>query len=704
MELKFTHMTEDNEPVLLDDDKLLLSENNDDDLIIVENNRKNHEGADYSSYQLPGVDLLMPQDDNDYDYTEEIQKRSTEILNVLSSFGVEASLGDVDRGPRITRYHIIPAKGVKVTRILSLENDIALSLAVQSVRIETPIPGKSAIGIHIPNDHQSLVHLSELIDTDEFRNKKQKTTICLGKDVTGTPVFSDIESLPHLIIAGATGMGKSICIDSFISSMLYKATPDELKFILIDPKMVEFNKYNGIPHLLVPVITDIKHAAGALSWALEEMHRRYDLIKKAQVSNITEYNDIVKNNTSLGEPLPRIVIIIDEFADLMMTARRHVEHLIQSLAQKARAAGIHLIISTQRPDVSVIPGTIKANIPARISFRVPSATDSRTIIDVTGAQTLLPRGDMLYTSGSLNLTRIQGAYVSDEEIKRILSFIKNQTQGTSYNEDIMNDILCEAQKIDSKYFSDDDVSISYSNRSENYRPLEDEQFLEAVDIALTKGQISTALLQRRLGIGFAKAARYIDCMEDIGIVSEKNGAKPRNVLITHDEWADRFARINIDETNVDKDTSDIKHNEISKLPEEVDLDDFDDTEDSFGKKNRTLKDTAKRIIHIMDTSDENGDSTSPSYETVASMLKIVDIGTSIDVDKFMEAINYAICGGSVSTSMIQRKMGIGFGQAIKFIDLMEEMGIISKRNGAMPREVLMTKKEWRDVLEKLKNE
>ena len=692
MELKFTHMTEANEPELLDDDKLLLSVNNDDDLTIVENNRKNHEGADYSSYQLPGVDLFMPQDDNDYDYTEEIQQRSTEILNVLSSFGVKASLGDVDRGPRITRYHIIPAKGVKVTSILNLQDDIALSLAVQSVRTEAPIPGKSAIGIHIPNDHESLVRLGELIDTDEFRSKKEKTTVCLGKDVTGVPVFSDIESLPHLLIAGATGMGKSICIDSFISSMLYKATPDELKFILIDPKRVEFSKYNEIPHLLVPVITDSKHAAGALSWALEEMNRRYDLIDKAQVSNITKYNDIVKTNTSLGEPLPRIVIIIDEFADLMITARRPVEDLVQSLAQKARAAGIHLIISTQRPDVNVLTGVIRANIPARISFRVPSVIDSRTIINVTGAQNLLSRGDMLYTSGSHNLTRIQGAYVSDEEIKRILSFIKNQTQGTSYNEDIMNDILCEAQKIGSKYFSDDDVNNSYNNRSENHIPLDDALFLKAVDIALDQGQISTALLQRKLGIGFAKSARYIDCMEDMGIVSEKNGAKPRTVLVDRAKWEKIYSRFEIEHPESDE----VKV--APKAEKTIDID-FLDFKEKALKKIEELSKVAERLIDQIEDDEYNA-----TVESISSKIKIGIMSDTIDIPGLIEAIHITVTGGQVSTSMLQRKMGIGFAKSVRFIDFMESTDIVSEKDGAKPRASLITERLWRDVLDKLKDD
>ena len=684
MEFKFTYIPEDN-----------------DDSTVIENEKK-HQTADYSSYQLPGADLLIPQDEDDYDHKEEIQRKSTQILDALESFGVNATIEDIDCGPRVTRYHVVPAKGVKVSRIINLENDIALSLAVQSIRIEAPIPGKNAIGIYIPNDYEKFVRLGELVDTDEFRSKKQKTTVCLGKDVTGSPVFSDIESLPHLLIAGATGMGKSICIDTFILSMLYKARPDEVKFILMDPKMVEFSKYNGIPHLLVPVITDTKHAAGALSWALEEMYRRYELIAKAQVSNIAAYNEMVKANTSLGETLPRIVIVIDEFADLMMEVRCPVENLVQSLAQKARAAGIHLIVGTQRPDTSVITGTIKSNIPGRISCRVASNVDSRTIIDSVGAEKLLPRGDMLYKSGSLKLTRVQGAYVSHEEVKKVISFIKSQTQGESYDEEVMTRILSEAKKIGNKCSDDYAFDNEHNNKSEINSHLNDIQFLSAVDVALSQGQISTALLQRKLSIGFGKAARFIDLMEGMGIISSKNGAKPRNVLITRDEWVDRFTRMAIDED--DNDASDIGADEDSKSLEDFDINDLFNDEDHSSKSSKTLGESAKRIIQIMDASDENSTKKSLSYETVASMIKIVAIGTDVDVDEFMEAINHAVYTGTVSTAMLQRKMSIGFGKAAKFIDLMEEMGIASKKSGMNPREVLMTERVWRDVLKKLENE
>ena len=506
--------------------------------------KKEKPKVDYSNYQLPSIDLLIPPDEEDYDYTEETHKNAIKLIDAITSFGVMASTKGVDRGPRITRYEVVPARGVKVSSILGLEDDIALTLAAKSIRMEAPIPGKSAIGIEIPNDHESIVRLSELVGTTEFKNKKQTTAICLGKDVAGTPVFSDIESLPHLLVAGATGMGKSVCINACIFSMLYKARPDELKFIMIDPKKVEFHRYNGIPHLLIPVVTDNKQAAGALAWAVEEMERRYELISNIQVSNLAGYNKAVSENPELGEPLPRIVIIIDEFGDLMLSVKDPVEELVQNLTQKARAAGIHLIIGTQRPDTNVITGTIKANIPGRLSCRVASNVDSKTIIDSAGADKLLPYGDMLYKSGSLKLTRVQGPLVTDEEMERVLSFIKSQGHGEDYNEEVMNDILRAAQRCGKKS-AGGDGDDGGSGNSKHDRPLDNPEFLKSVEVAINQGQISTALLQRRMCIGFSKAARYIDYMEDMGIVSEKNGAKPRNVLITQEEWTEKLARASL---------------------------------------------------------------------------------------------------------------------------------------------------------------
>ena len=501
--------------------------------------------VDLSNYELPGLDLLNDPEIVDYDFTAETQENANKLIEALADFSISASIKGVDRGPRITRYEVVPARGVKVSTILSRQDDIALTLAAQSIRMEAPIPGKSAIGVEIPNETSTTVYLKELIDTAEFRSSKRITTICLGKDVAGAPVFSDVESLPHLLVAGATGMGKSVCMNACLLSMLYKSKPDELRFIMIDPKKVEFSRYNGIPHLLIPIVTENKQAAGALMWAVEEMNRRYELIGKMEVTNIDGYNKMVKDRPELGEILPRIIIVIDEFSDLMQSVKDPVEGLVLSLAQKARAAGIHLIIGTQRPDTHVITGTIKSNIPGRISCRVATNIDSQTILGVGGAEKLLNKGDMLYKSGSINVIRVQGPFVSDEEMINVLGFIKSQSNGENYNEEVMDEILRAAQRCGKKGGGDSGDLGDGKSDSRNDSPLEDPEFLSAVDVALSQGQISTALLQRRLSIGFSKAARFIDYMEDMGIVSEKNGAKPRNVLINREEWTEKFYRVSL---------------------------------------------------------------------------------------------------------------------------------------------------------------
>ena len=501
--------------------------------------------ADFSNYQLPHTDFLISPPVMEYDYTEETQEKANRLIEALESFSVTASIKGVDRGPRITRYEVVPARGVKVSSIMNLQDDIALALAANSIRMEAPIPGKSAIGVEIPNDTSNIVYLKDLIETAEFQSNKSKTAICIGKDVAGAPVFGDVAKMPHLLVAGATGMGKSVCINSFMISLLYKAKPDEVKFIMIDPKKVEFKRYNGIPHLLVPVVNESKQAAGSLMWAVGEMERRYGLIEALSVSNIDGYNEKVKENPELGEFLPRIVIVIDEFADLMLQVKDPVEKLVMSLAQKARAAGIHLIIGTQRPAVSVITGTIKANIPSRISCKVASYNDSRTVLECAGAEKLLDKGDMLFSfSGAIKPVRVQGAFVSDGELDKILSYVKSQCGGANYDDSVLDEINKAAQKC-SKKSGESDEESDRGNSSSGEGIYNDPQFLDAVDIALSQGQISTALLQRKLSIGFGKAARFIDHMEDIGLVSEKNGAKPRNVLLSRAEWIEKFNRISI---------------------------------------------------------------------------------------------------------------------------------------------------------------
>ena len=501
---------------------------------------------DYSNYKIPSIDFLGldPEVDDD---NSEITENTNILIDTLASFNVTASIKGVDRGPRITRYEVVPARGVKVQAITSLFNDITLNLAKEGVRMEAPIPGKSAVGFEIPNKAPKNVRLRELLECEEFIHAKSKTFVSIGKDVAGNPVFGDISKYPHALICGATGMGKSVCINSILVSMLYKARPDEVKFIMIDPKKVEFKIYSGIPHLLIPVITESKQAAGALMWAVEEMERRYELIEQNNIRNIEAYNEKVLADPSLGTPLPKIVIVIDELADLMMQVRDPVEDLIMRIAQKARAAGIHLIIGTQRPSVQVITGAIKANIPSRISCKVTSQVDSRTIFDVGGAEKLLNRGDMLYWPVDRTAPlRVQGAFVSDSEVESIMNFLKENGDGNQYDDDVMAEINKAAQKcgnnkkgggVSADDLDDDDQECGYYS---------DQQFLDAVDLAIRSKKISTSLLQRKLSIGYGKAAKYIDAMEDIGVVSEPKGQKPRDVLITMDEWHEKLSRVDYD--------------------------------------------------------------------------------------------------------------------------------------------------------------
>ena len=501
-------------------------------------------GPDFSHYQTPPVNLLGldPVTDDD---TSEINENTKILIDTLASFNVTASIKGVDRGPRITRYEVVPARGVKVNAITQLYNDICLNLAKEGIRMEAPIPGKSAIGFEIPNQYPKNVRLRELLECDEFINAKSKTFVAIGKDVAGNPVFGDISKYPHALICGATGMGKSVCINSILISMLYRARPDEVRLIMVDPKKVEFKMYSGIPHLLIPVITESKQAAGALMWAVEEMERRYELIEKFNVRNLDAYNEKVTENPSLGEKLPKIVIVIDELADLMMMVRDPVEDLIMRIAQKARAAGIHLIIGTQRPSVQVITGSIKANIPTRMSCKVTSQVDSRTVFDTAGAEKLLNRGDMLYsTTDRPKAFRVQGAFVSDSEVESIMEFLKSQTPDGSYDDEVFAEINKAAQKCGNKKsggvsaddFDDDTDDTGYYN---------DQQFLDAVELAIRSGKVSTSLLQRKLSIGYGKAAKYIDAMEEIGIVSEPKGQKPRDVLLSMDEWHEKLSRVDL---------------------------------------------------------------------------------------------------------------------------------------------------------------
>ena len=475
----------------------------------------------------PHLLLNIETNSKNEDASEEMRSTAIKLVETLRSFKVKTRIIDVSRGPSITRYELAPEEGVRVRAIANLVDDISLNLATSGVRIEAPIPGKAAVGIEVPNKVVSTVYLRELLETQQFKTAKSRVTVALGMDVAGAPILLDIAKMPHLLIAGATGMGKSVCINSMIVSLLYKATPDEVKLILIDPKKVELSIYNGLPHLLVPVVTDPKKAAGSLHWAVTEMDRRFELIEEVGVRDIASYNRITKDDPD-KEFLPQIVIVIDELADLMMTAPKEVEDSICRLAQKARAAGMHLVIGTQRPSVDVVTGLIKANVPSRIAFTMASQVDSRTIIDVAGAEKLIGRGDMLYAPvGFSKPVRVQGSFVSESEIEKITEFIKTNSGVSSYDANVIESIEKEAMKCgEGKNVGGEDEDGDDSD------PL----FRAAVELAVEAGKISTSLLQRRLSVGYGRAAKLIDKMEQRGIVSAPEGQKPRSVLISRHEF------------------------------------------------------------------------------------------------------------------------------------------------------------------------
>lgn len=466
------------------------------------------EEANYDNYKIPSVNLLNKIDKKaDDNSKKKVLKNASLLEKTLADFGVEAKVNQVTVGPTITRYEIQPSPGVKVSKIVNLTDDIALSLAARSIRMEAPIPGKSAIGIEVPNETPLMVGLREVFESEEFKKFDSPLAMALGKDISGKPVIGDIGKMPHLLIAGSTGSGKSVCVNTLISSILYKARPDEVKLLLIDPKVVELANYNGIPHLLIPVVTDPKKAANALNWAVVEMNKRYKMFAENGVKDITSYNE------KCEEKLPKIVIIIDELADLMMASANDVEDYICRLAQMARAAGMHLIVATQRPSVDVITGVIKANIPSRIAFAVSSQTDSRTILDMGGAEKLLGKGDMLfYPLGASKPVRLQGAFISENESQNVIDFVKSQVkEEVKYEENIMDTI----SKVNMEKSSDEDELLS-----------------EAIEFVVESGQGSASMLQRKFKIGFNRAARLIDSMEERGIVGPNEGTKPRKVLMS----------------------------------------------------------------------------------------------------------------------------------------------------------------------------
>ena len=478
------------------------------------------------TYEFPSFDLLKTLKETDDRFnSEELKNTAQKLVETLQSFGVQTKLLDFSRGPSVTRYELQPSAGVKISKITGLSDDIALNLATAGVRIEAPIPNKAAVGIEVPNKIVSIVGIKGLISSPEFQNNKSDLTIALGQDISGNIAIGDISKMPHVLIAGSTGSGKSVCINSIIVSLIYKSSPENVRLLMIDPKVVELGVYNGIPHLLIPVVTDPKKAAGALNWAVSEMLNRYKIFAETGVRDLRGYNKLAKNREDLN-PLPKIVIIIDELADLMMVAPSDVEDAICRLAQMARAAGMHLVIATQRPSVDVITGIIKANIPSRVAFAVSSQVDSRTIIDSAGAEKLLGRGDMLFFPiGYSKPVRVQGCFVSDKEVENVVNFVKDIHQ-SDYDEEISQEIdrlaVIEKSKSNNSFAND-------SNQDDELLP-------DAIECAVENGEISTSFLQRKLKLGYSRAARMIDEMEQRGIVGPKDGSKPRQTLISRQQW------------------------------------------------------------------------------------------------------------------------------------------------------------------------
>lgn len=524
-------------PVIIDySDHTSASEKMTED-IIEEKNKKENKGETHTlsihqvdeqpktsnyNYDLPPLELLSkPLKVKSSRLNKELIENVRILEETLESFGIKVCVNEVHKGPAITRYEIQPAPGIKVSRIMRLADDIALSLAAPAVRIEAPIPGKAAMGIEVPNKEIAIVCLREILEANQFQDAASKLTIALGKDIAGNPIITDLVKMPHLLIAGATGSGKSVCLNTIICSILYKASPDEVKLLMIDPKMVELTTYNGIPHLVSPVVTEPKKAASALRWAVKEMETRYELFASMGVRDITKYNELIRTQEQgQHKPLPYIIVIIDELSDLMIISPVDVEDAICRLAQMARAAGIHLVIATQRPSVDVITGVIKANIPSRIAFAVSSQTDSRTILDLNGAEKLLGRGDMLFMPvGAIKPIRIQGALVTESEVEETVDFLNKQG--------------------DAAFIAEFPVQEEETAKDEDYG---DELFYDAAKLVIDVGHGSASLLQRRLRVGYTRAARLIDTLEAKGIVGPFEGSKPRDVLMTSDQFQRYFGK------------------------------------------------------------------------------------------------------------------------------------------------------------------
>ena len=552
-------------------------------------------------YKKPTIDLLeQVNSSTDADKASyELKEKADLLERTLRSFNVDAKVIKVTQGPAVTRYEIQPNVGVKVNKIVNLADDIALNMRAKSIRIEAPIPGRAAVGIEVENDNVSMVSIRELIDSKEFKQSKSKISFVVGRDISGNAIVADLKSMPHLLIAGSTGSGKSVCINSIITSILYKANPDEVKLVLIDPKVVELGDYNGIPHLLIPVVTEPAKAAAALNWAVAEMEKRYRLFAEKHVRKLADYNELLKSNGET-EIMPEIVIIIDELADLMMAAPSQVEVSISRLAQLARAAGMHLIVATQRPSVSVITGDIKANIPSRIAFAVASQFDSRTILDMGGAEHLVGKGDMLYNPlDMIKPIRVQGCFISPEEISRVIDFVKNQ-QDVDYNNEVLD-------------------TINKGNSQNGAESASDELFDEAVEFVISAGKASTSLIQRRFRIGYNRAANIVDEMEAKGIIGPAEGSKPRQVLATSvpsgSGYGDAYDN---DYSSSDGTVEDLAEDqeEVFVVDETIDgINDTDDTYDSFREDSTNDEVTHEEIIHNEITHEEiiNDDSSHDSF-------------------------------------------------------------------------------------------
>ena len=531
---KYDHSNDDLEPLTRDSKKEMQPD-------VIENNlfKQEEEKKEDKRKEVLQLEHAMVVEDEHYEYppvellskgkakalkggAKALTDTATKLQKTLYSFGVSAKVENVSVGPAITRYELKPAEGVRVSKIANLADDIALNLAAETIRIEAPIPGKQAVGIEVPNKEKETVHLREVLESDEFQENKSKLTVALGKDVAGNTQLADIAKMPHVLIAGSTGSGKSVCINTIITSIIYNAKPSEVKMVMVDPKVVELSVYNGISHLLIPVVTDPKKAAGALAWAVQEMDDRYNKFAGKGVRDLKGYNKAIEKEGGVGK-LPQIVIIVDELADLMMVAAKDVEEAICRLAQKARAAGMHLVIATQRPSVDVITGLIKANVPSRIAFAVSSQVDSRTILDTVGAEKLLGKGDMLFfPSGAPKPSRVQGAFVSDDEVEKIVDFVKSNGTAT-YSEDIL-------ESIENNNKTDKELAQEQAADDDT-----DPFLMDAIQTVVETGQASTSFIQRRFKVGYARAGRIIDQMEERGVISGYQGSKPREVLMTLDK-------------------------------------------------------------------------------------------------------------------------------------------------------------------------